>query len=273
MLTAALVATTFATPVASAVLEDLRAEARAVPTLAAAAPAPMVRLVVPPTEPEPTPEPEPVRSPKPEPEPAPKPEIVSTPKPTPASAPAVDPDEPAFDVVPTPAPPVADAAPSAPPEAAPPTRRPKASLRRLLAKAQGAQRASGDDASSSRRARRCEHAEDGIEQLDDHTWQISRALIKEHTRTLKQLNALGWSHAYRDDDAGVRGWRIGGFGCRSPLHAGGLRHKDVVRSVNGKPTNTVLQLFGLWTTWGRTDLFEVVVWRRGKEVVLRYKLV
>lgn len=104
----------------------------------------------------------------------------------------------------------------------------------------------------------------------DH-WEVNRELVDYYTANFKRFNSLGWSGPYESDT--VKGWKIGGFGCNSPLYFAGLRRGDVVLTVNEKPTRTWMQILGTYTRLRRKDDFEVVLVRRGATKVLRYTLV
>lgn len=241
---AALVASLFAAPLAVGVAQGQP------PTTPAVDPAPVertVRLATVAPAPEPAPQ---APAPKPS---APTPEPTPTPTQT-TAAPA--PTEPPAEVNDT------SEADDAPPAATPTLR---------------ARRAPGPPSGGKKRKttrkRGCDQRPDGVEQLDAHTWKVDRALIQRHTASLKQLNSLGWSKPWRDKDSGEKGWQIGGFGCGSPLLASGLRPRDVIQSVNGRKTNTIPQILGIWTSWKRQDSFEVRVRRGDQAIVLHYVVV
>ena len=121
-----------------------------------------------------------------------------------------------------------------------------------------------------RKSRDCGGAHDDIDKVSEDHWEIERSLVRYYTSTIPRFNSLGWSRAHNSD--GERGWYISGFGCKSPLFKSGLRSRDVVKSVNGKPTNTMLQVFGAYTRMGTTNEFEVKVLRQGEVVTLHYTL-
>lgn len=122
----------------------------------------------------------------------------------------------------------------------------------------------------AKKTRDCGGPHEDIAKVDDDKWTIERSLVRYYTSTIPRFNSLGWSRAHDED--GQKGWYISGFSCKSPLYKGGLRPRDVVQSVNGKPTNTMLQIFGAYTRMGTTKNFEVKVLRRGKVVTLNYTL-
>ncbi len=118
--------------------------------------------------------------------------------------------------------------------------------------------------------RDCGGAHDQVRKTGKASWHIDRSLVKYYTASVKRFNSLGYSRAY--DEGGHKGWYITGFSCASPVYKGGLRPRDVILSVNGKPTSTALQMFGLWTRWARHSDFDVKVLRRGKVITLRYQI-
>jgi hypothetical protein len=102
-------------------------------------------------------------------------------------------------------------------------------------------------------------------------WFVTRSIVDHHTQSIQHMMGLGWSGPYNED--GVKGWQISSFSCKSDLYIGGLRRKDVILSVNGKPTKNVIQLYGMYKKLRRTDAFEIVLLRNGKLRTLRYTVV
>lgn len=107
--------------------------------------------------------------------------------------------------------------------------------------------------------------------VGDRAWQVDRRLVEYYGSSIARLDSLGWSG--RHSEEGEQGWKIGGFGCNSPLHHAGLRRGDIIRSVNGRPTKNLVQVFNTWRKLKRYDDFEVVVLRRGETLKLRYRLI
>lgn len=117
---------------------------------------------------------------------------------------------------------------------------------------------------------RCPESHPDVKDSGQEKWLVNRNLVEYYTKSIKRFNSLGWSGPFQNDE--YRGWRIGGFGCKSPLYHAGLRRGDIVLTVNSKPTRTWLQVFGAYTKLKRKDDFEIVLIRRGKRKVLRYHL-
>jgi hypothetical protein len=122
-----------------------------------------------------------------------------------------------------------------------------------------------------RTKQRCGEAFPGVTKVADDSFHIDREVVDYYTASIARLNTLGYSRRYEEGE--VKGWMVGGFGCKSPLWHGGLRARDVVQVVNGKKTNNVLQIFGLWAGQRNKDQFEVTVLRKGKLVTLHYTIV
>lgn len=115
---------------------------------------------------------------------------------------------------------------------------------------------------------RCADPFPGVEPLGNDHWKVDRGIIDYYTSNMQRFNSLGSSRRYNED--GERGWYISSFGCMSPLWKAGLRPRDVVQSVNGRPTNNALQIFSIWTAQRKRAQFEVKVLRRGKSITLFY---
>jgi hypothetical protein len=118
---------------------------------------------------------------------------------------------------------------------------------------------------------RCRTSNPDIHPKKDGTYDVRRSLVEHYTSSLKNFNSLGWSGPYKEN--GERGWKIGGFGCNSPLHFAGLRRGDIVKTVNGKKTNTWIQVFGAYQRLKHKEDFVVAVVRRGEPIELRYHLI
>lgn len=193
-----------------------------------------------------TPEPKPADKPKPKPKPEPTPEAEET------EEVEVEPSEATVEAV------EGDQRPGSVDEA-------KARADKL-AKAKAA-----EEAKKAKRRGRCEEKHPDIKQVMDNHWAVNRSLIDYYTSSMERFNSLGYSRKYKEGDD--KGWLVGGFGCRSPLWKGGLRSNDVLQTVNGKKTNNVLQLFGIWAGQRNRDKFEIVVLRKGEPVTLKYTII
>ena len=103
--------------------------------------------------------------------------------------------------------------------------------------------------------------------------EIDRSLVDYYTSSLKRFMELGYSEPFNRD--GVKGFYIGGFGCKSPVHKAGLRRGDVVLTVNGKKTRTWIGVYLMYKKLKKKENFEVVVLRRGENEprTLRFRVV
>jgi hypothetical protein len=118
----------------------------------------------------------------------------------------------------------------------------------------------------------CDDPHPQVEKVEEGLWIVQRELIDYYTSSIAVFNTLGWSRKY-EDETGEKGWEIGGFGCKSPLWKAGLRSRDVVQLVNGKKTNNVLQIIGIWLGSKKKGDYEVQVLRKGQVLKLKYKVV
>ncbi len=121
------------------------------------------------------------------------------------------------------------------------------------------------------RKARCKKQHDDIDKLGNGRFKVERNLVEYYTSNLKRFNSLGWSGPYNQDD--VRGWKISGFGCNSPLHFAGLRRGDIILTVNQKNMRTWIQVFGAYRKMKRQHEFDIVLLRRGERRVLHYTLI
>jgi hypothetical protein len=124
---------------------------------------------------------------------------------------------------------------------------------------------------SRARGSSCHKKYKGVEEDGGDHWTVDREIVDYYTASIARFNSLGWSGPHSADD--LKGWKIGGFDCNSPLHFAGLRRGDIVLRVNGKPTRTWLQVFGAYTKLRKKAEIEVQLVRRGEHHTLRYTLV
>ena len=129
----------------------------------------------------------------------------------------------------------------------------------------------GDKASAVNKDAGCSEPHPQITQIDPTHWRVEKDLVEYYTSSIPIFNTLGYSKKY--DENGEKGWLIGGFGCKGPLYKAGLRSKDVIQEVNGKKTNTVAQIIGLWLFSKKKGLFEVKLLRKGKPMTLYYDVI
>jgi hypothetical protein len=129
----------------------------------------------------------------------------------------------------------------------------------------------GDKASAVNKDSGCAEPHPQIKQVDSTHWRVEKDLVEYYTSSIPIFNTLGYSRKY--DENGQKGWLIGGFGCKGPLYKAGLRSKDVIQEVNGKKTNTVAQIIGLWLFSKKKGVFEVKLLRKGKPMTFYYDVI
>ena len=119
----------------------------------------------------------------------------------------------------------------------------------------------------------CKVPHPNIRRGTDGIMEVDRSLVEYHTSSLKRFMELGYSEPFNRD--GVKGFYIGGFGCKSPVHKAGLRRGDVVLTVNGKKTRTWIGVYLMYKKLKKKENFEVVVLRRGENEprTLRFRVV
>lgn len=126
----------------------------------------------------------------------------------------------------------------------------------------------GDKAGATNKETGCADPHPQITKVGDKHWQIEKDLVDYYTSSIAVFNTLGYSRKYDEND--VKGWLIGGFGCKGPLYKAGFRSKDVIQLVNGHKTNNVAQILGVWLTSKKYGDFEIVFWRKGQVITHTY---
>lgn len=114
---------------------------------------------------------------------------------------------------------------------------------------------------------------DGIRSAGTHRWEVERSLVKSYTRDIDGLYSLGAARSHTGSDGEPDGYRLTKVGCKSPLHAAGLKRGDVVHSVNGQPVTTSAQVVKAYAKHHKSRRLRVEITRGGQSMTLRYKVV
>ena len=112
-----------------------------------------------------------------------------------------------------------------------------------------------------------------IRELQPGHFEIDRVLVNRYAYNVNALMKLGWVYPHEDETGRRDGYRIGGLRPGNILYQGGLRSRDIVMSVNGRPTRNMTQVLLAHSQLNVRNECEVVVMRRGVVRVLRYSLV
>ena len=111
----------------------------------------------------------------------------------------------------------------------------------------------------------------GIEITGDDRWRVDRSLVVRFVRGQSLGVEPGWA-GWHEVDGRVVGFEVrGANSCRGMLHHVGIRSKDIVMAVNGKPIVNYMQASRAVARLARLKQLEVTVLRGGVEKVLRYE--
>lgn len=117
----------------------------------------------------------------------------------------------------------------------------------------------------------CE-AVDGVEVIDATAWKVKRSLIEYYAGDLKAFDRLGWVEPYYSSDGKAAGLKIGLARC-SAVKAGGLKHNDVIQSINGVPVTSFSQALSAWLKLRDSTRLKVLILRKGAPITLTYQIV
>lgn len=112
-----------------------------------------------------------------------------------------------------------------------------------------------------------------IRSLQPDSYEVDRVLVNKYAYNINALLKLGWVYPHEDATGRRDGYRIGGIRPGNILYQGGLRSRDIVMSVNGRPTRNMTQVLLAHSQLNFRNEFEVVVMRRGVIKVLNYSVV
>ncbi len=119
-------------------------------------------------------------------------------------------------------------------------------------------------------------AMEGVEQLSETEFRVSKALLDQNLNDLEGLSKLGRALLHRGPDGEYDGYRLSAIRRGSLADKLGIRNGDIIHNVNGTALNSVpgaMEAFsGLTGNLQGGSKFQFEVTRRGQPVTLSYEV-
>ena len=119
---------------------------------------------------------------------------------------------------------------------------------------------------------RCEVENPNITKAGKNSYTLPKSTLKHYSTHWKDASRLAHLSWAMQKDGSRLGIRIRGISCRSPLKFTGIRHGDVVLSINDHTVQSekdLLKVYSRLLFWKKVD---VKVKRGGRTLTLKYKI-
>jgi hypothetical protein len=111
---------------------------------------------------------------------------------------------------------------------------------------------------------------DRIKQLDDHTYEVDRALVRELVTGATKAGGARMVPVVTDGD--VKGVRVFAVTPSSVPGAIGLRNGDLISGIDGDPIKSAQQLLDLYAKLDKVDAVDLQGTRAGKPLAISLRL-
>lgn len=124
----------------------------------------------------------------------------------------------------------------------------------------------------SPRERDCEDPNPMVSKVNDDTYRIDRDLLEIYANDYELLGRLGWVRVHENERGRRDGFTIRGIRCGTLLQQVGLKNRDTIHSVNGKPVRNLFGALAAYRRFKRADVVEMEITRRGETEFLTYQM-
>jgi hypothetical protein len=129
-----------------------------------------------------------------------------------------------------------------------------------------------DEASATKRGKKCLPDDEGIVQVDDTTWHIDGGIVDYYVKHINQAQKLAWVSWNRNAEGKVDGFKVKRMRCGNVLRQAGLENGDVIQSINGKTVHSIPTAIAAYTKLRSKNVLKLTVSRGGELIHIRYKL-
>jgi type II secretory pathway component PulC len=115
-----------------------------------------------------------------------------------------------------------------------------------------------------------EVGEEEIAQLGSNKFAVSRSLFDQYLGSPELIASLGRARLHKGPDGQYDGYQLNRLADDSVVQQLGIQNKDVIRSVNGQPLNSLQSAMNAYTTMQADSNFCFEVDRNGSTMELCY---
>jgi hypothetical protein len=124
----------------------------------------------------------------------------------------------------------------------------------------------------SPRERDCEDPTPMVSKVNDDTYSIDRDILELYANDYELLGRLGWVRVHENDRGRRDGFTIRGIRCGTLLQQVGLKNRDTIHSVNGKPVRNLFGALAAYRRFKRADVVELEITRLGETEFITYQM-
>ena len=121
-----------------------------------------------------------------------------------------------------------------------------------------------------RRTRECEEPSEYISKVNDDTYRVNREIVEYFANDWEALGRLGRVRVHENERGKRDGFTVGGIRCGTVLAQVGLKNRDTVHSVNGKPVKNLFGALAAYRKFKRDAVVELEITRDGETEYLTY---
>lgn len=125
---------------------------------------------------------------------------------------------------------------------------------------------------STTRERDCEEPTSMVSKVSDDTYSIDRDILEIYANDYELLGRLGWVRVHENERGRRDGFTIRGIRCGTLLQQVGLKNRDTIHSVNGKPVRNLFGALAAYRKFKRADVVELEITRRGETEFITYQM-
>lgn len=126
----------------------------------------------------------------------------------------------------------------------------------------------GEGTSRKGNKKPCEVRE-GITKVSEDTWSVQRSLVDYYAAHVAELDRQAGSETHYDENKKADGLRLL-LGRCSVLKQVGLRHGDIVHTVNGIKVHSLVQAISTWFKLRDASKIEMILTRKGERKTFHF---
>jgi hypothetical protein len=124
----------------------------------------------------------------------------------------------------------------------------------------------------SARERECDDPTPMVSKVSDDSYRVDRDILELYANDYELLGRLGWVRAHEDERGRRDGFTIRGIRCGTLLQQVGLKNRDTIHSVNGKPVRNLFGALAAYRKFKRDDVVELQITRLGETELITYHM-